>query len=380
MTAKQAVALGNNANKVSPPLSEDQKRQQRRGKRHQMRQTLWGESSLPRCRKCGRTRRGDDVQVKGNGSRVGFAGVVTCGSVWVCPVCNAKIQHQRAQELTTAIAMWMVGSGGRVAFVTLTMRHERADGLGEHWDRLQDSWKKVQMARIWKKWQERLGACGSVRAVEVTDGKNGWHVHLHVLLFIQSLDDKKLLDFESWLSRKWVSAVRSFGGDATEANGVDVRAMESFSDERLAKYLSKATDHVSLGMELTHTQGKTARKSHSTFPHWQHLSDIRDVGDAEALARWTEFEQASKGRRALTWSRGLRKLLLAQDVEKTDEEIAEESAGDETLLTIPGEAWDALVADRPQIMPMILSAAEKGSQALRDFCDQNRISYYVSAA
>jgi hypothetical protein len=276
--------------------------------------------------------------------------------------------------------MWQVGSRGTCAFVTLTMRHERADGLGEHWDRLQDSWKKVQKAQIWKKWQKRLGSVGSVRAVEVTDGKNGWHVHLHLLVFIQTRDPQKLLEFEQWLKTKWVAAVRSFGGDATEANGVDVRVMESFTDERLAKYLSKATDHVSLGMELTHTQGKTARKSHGTFPHWLHLSEIRESGDAESLARWHEFEQASKGRRALTWSRGLRKMLLREDLEKTDEQIAEEAAGDDVLLTIPGEAWDALVSDRPQIIPKILNAAEKGSQGLRDFCDKNRISYYVTAA
>lgn len=62
---------------------------------------LWEVSSLPRVKKCGRvTVRGSGhVDVRKTADAVGFAGLHTCGSVWACMVCNAKIQAVRRLEL-----------------------------------------------------------------------------------------------------------------------------------------------------------------------------------------------------------------------------------------------------------------------------------------
>src|SRR5690606_33597513 len=51
-----------------------------------------------------------------------YKGLVTCGSVWTCPLCAAKIQERRRQEVVQAIA-WATGKGHGVAMVSLTFPH-----------------------------------------------------------------------------------------------------------------------------------------------------------------------------------------------------------------------------------------------------------------
>ena len=50
-------------------------------------------------------------------------------------------------------------------------------------------------------------------------------------------------------------------------------------------------------------------------------------GDPHETRLWHEFERASRGRRQMTWSKGLRDLLGLND-ERTDESVAEDEIGD----------------------------------------------------
>ena len=38
-----------------------------------------------------------------DGRRAGFGGLVTCGSVWACPVCAAKVATKRAEDLAAVL-------------------------------------------------------------------------------------------------------------------------------------------------------------------------------------------------------------------------------------------------------------------------------------
>jgi hypothetical protein len=58
-----------------------------------------------------------------------YGGLKTCGSVWCCPVCAAKIATRRADELATVMRA-VDELGGSAFLLTLTMRHDRGDRLG----------------------------------------------------------------------------------------------------------------------------------------------------------------------------------------------------------------------------------------------------------
>ena len=54
----------------------------------------------------------------------------TCGSVWVCPVCGAKVGERRRGEIQQAMAQHRA-CGGEVHLLTLTAPHTRFDVLEE---------------------------------------------------------------------------------------------------------------------------------------------------------------------------------------------------------------------------------------------------------
>jgi hypothetical protein len=101
------------------------------------------------------------------------------------------------------------------------------------------------------------------------------------------------------------------------------------------------------------------------------LDYFERTGDAEAADLWAEWERATHGRRALTWSHGLRRRLLASVPERTDEELAEENAGGEIVAVIPDEAWHVMCAHRGLLVAVLRAAEDGGFEAV-----QALLAYY----
>ena len=129
--------LENNANNSTPPLTSAFPASEEgpegwgslRDRRYALRTLLWDVSALHRLRGCGRGRRAAVVGVRYSpGIGAGFSGLVTCGSVWACPVCSAKILARRSLELGAGLLAWEA-AGGRLVMGTLTMRHHRGHRL-----------------------------------------------------------------------------------------------------------------------------------------------------------------------------------------------------------------------------------------------------------
>jgi hypothetical protein len=59
-----------------------------------------------------------------------YAGLQTCGSVWVCPVCSSKISPRRGAEIASAMASHKA-VGGCVNMLTLTCPHQSGDNLAD---------------------------------------------------------------------------------------------------------------------------------------------------------------------------------------------------------------------------------------------------------
>ena len=112
-----------------------------------------------------------------------YTGLQVCGRVWSCPVCSAKIAERRRVELTTATTL-AKAQGMQVMLLTLTVPHGLGDDLGTMLDCMGQAWRKTSTERRGKALRKSLDVKGTIRALEVTHGKNGWHPHFHVLLFV----------------------------------------------------------------------------------------------------------------------------------------------------------------------------------------------------
>jgi hypothetical protein len=108
---------------------------------------------------------------------------------------------------------------------------------------------------------------------------------------------------------------------------------------------------------------------------WSFLDDVIDQGDADSLDLWHEFQRGSKGRRQLTWSKGIRELLGLR-AEKSDEDVAGEELGTKAddLVLITAAGWRVVIAGR--LMVPILEIVEKqGLSGVRALLDASGVEY-----
>ncbi|MFL5624323.1 MAG: protein rep, partial [Ktedonobacteraceae bacterium] len=112
-----------------------------------------------------------------------YGGLMVCGSVWVCPLCAAKISEHRRVELEQAIAR-CIANGGAVYLTTYTIAHKRYDNLSTLLQSFLQARKRMKQGRAAQALRQRFGILGTVSVREVTWSKlNGWHPHCHELVF-----------------------------------------------------------------------------------------------------------------------------------------------------------------------------------------------------
>lgn len=344
------AVLGNKTNRVSPPLPA-------RHSAYVLRDEL-RPISPPRTAKCGRVRLVAAVTVAcrtcGNTRRASFRGLLSCGSVWACPSCSRSIRVERSGEVE-AVNGWHRENGGDALMLSLTVRHALGDDLKTIRGGVSKAWRQVQSGAPWKRWAEKVGLVGSVRALEVTHGANGWHPHLHVLLLVKGgLSDEKIEELRGAVAARWCAAVARVIGESArpDAHGCDLRRAQS------AKYLAK------LGLELTAPAGKEGRADGSRSP-WTIAGDYVRDGSTRDAALWKEWCAGMRGARFLTWSRGLR-AAAGLNVERSDEEIAADEAASEIVGVIAADVWDARAPARGWALAVLLSVeSENWSEFLR---------------
>nr|WP_244960309.1 protein rep [Actinomyces faecalis] len=332
----EAARLGKDANNSSP-----------RAQRYDLRRGIQRFTDLERVRKCGRCSRGEgdlvSLRSADDGSGAGWGNLTTCGSVWACPVCSAKIAARRASDLAGVLAK-ADSEGLRVSMLTLTMRHRKGQRLADLWKALGHAWSKVTSGKQWTRERDDLGLVGWARAVEVTHGKHGWHVHVHAVFVTEVDPHETTAPAQVW--GRWVRALGRHGLDAVaDSGGMDWQTACPGDAATMGQYVAKmgtATSPSDLAAEATLGAFKKARGENRT--PFQIAASVNETGDADDLDLWHEFERVSHNRRALTWSRSLREFGKVEDI--TDEEIAAEEAGDKVQAWIAIEDWRATVYER----------------------------------
>lgn len=276
-------------------------------------------------------------------SRVHYEGLQTCGSVWACPCCSARISETRREEMSTLLG-WARSNGYFVKMVTLTCRHGRDDDLADLLLRMkgraQNKKKGIEAFRGAKqrmvadrRFKEliRPHLIGSVTATEVTGGgAHGWHPHMHMILILE--DDIDLTPMRD----AWLGSLRGVGLEGS-GQGWDVRPAD-----QTGRYIAK----WGAAEELTLSGQKKGRRAGRTPA--QLLAASCDEGDHAAGALWAEYAKVFHGRRQLVWSIGLKERVGLSEVK--DEEAAKDQRQEDqeeiARANISHEAWRTAVASR----------------------------------
>jgi hypothetical protein len=325
--------------------------------------------------------------------RIKLSGLAHCGSVWECATCQMQILQARAEQLSQAVDRH---GSDRVVMLTLTFRHGAGDGLKRMRKNLTRAYAGLMRHRATRAWLAAQGVIGKVRAIEVTHGdRNGWHPHLHVLLFLDEPARTATVQGDAGRFRKvwdppelaelsdlWAKqVVRVFGEQHRPSRARALRATMARDGEYLAK----------MGLELADPATKQGRVGDDGEIHrspWQIGADWarnynawrstlekdddprrlpwRLANDRDAQL-WRTYRDAMRGAHRLVWSNGLKERLDVRDV--TDAELVEgdePAQGDTWIASVPGEAWRSIRDLRIHGEPVplyLMREAERGGSA-----------------
>lgn len=330
---------------------------------------LWdsgqGKRQRHRVTHCGRSIKGDVVncyrQVDGEGSR--FAGLMQCGSGWTCPVCTLKIAEKRRQELKSALAK-QIKAGGKVQLLTLTFPHEFDMPLAELMEKFDKARQKFKNSRTYKRISAAAGRLGNVASLEVTYGRNGWHPHLHELLFVErsiqgeseklpERDGFTLLQGEALeLAGQWCKSLIACGlGSQGQISDMMEHALDLRGGEWAAAYITAFGEEEDWGMssEVIGT-GKDANTGNVTPFGLLRLSikdeQIRVGGEwIDPAHKFKEFADAFHGKRLLNWSRGLRAHFdMDEEAANAKEKMLESLEPEDFIATMTPEDWKVVLS------------------------------------
>lgn len=292
------------------------------------------------------------VHVGANGS-THTRGVMRCANVGLCPVCAPVIRQKRSMDIDAAQEAW-IARGGSTYFATFTVPHELGDSPAVVLDRLRTMWRKMQQATGFRSWKASVGFEGMIRAFEVTYGRNGWHWHLHVLLFVEGNKIEAPRLAACWRRQFERSGI---GGQYVPKVSFDVRKL---SRRGIGSYLGKVSVEWGAGAEMARQDMKRrsigpAQMLELAHDEWTQLTL---TGDVTWQRRWEGLEKASKRLRWIEWGKGMRDRacvwqmeaivaghelqgVLLSKVEETDEEAAVGDDAEQVVASwhVPASVW-----------------------------------------
>jgi hypothetical protein len=290
------------------------------------------------------------VSVKYNSERKSarYGNLCRCESGWICPVCAVALSERRRFELLQAVAAAKT-LGMTPIHIIYTMKHSRGQALRELLHILIQAYDAANSGRAGVKMRAKLGFFKPVRGLEVTEGSkgfdNGWHPHLHVLMFVSEAIVELEESPEEYAEKvrteiwpRWERALEKFGGSALEDFGLKVRTGDTYTAEYIAKYGREPREKKwSIEREIAKSNVKVAREDGRT--PFALLEDAQK-GDVEAAILFIEFAEAIKGRSQLHWAKGLKEMLQIEVL--NDREAIAWGAGYISRLLIDRETWSEI--------------------------------------
>lgn len=267
---------------------------------------------------------------------------------------------------------------GALIFGTLTLRHHAGMPLAMLLDAVLSGWQKLVRGTPWKRFKEKWGIQGYVRATEVTYSRvNGWHPHIHFIMPLDApIPDVEAKIVERWLVKRWrtmVNRVAQKYGEwdvsPTDEHGIDLQVkQDSKACEQAAEYITKwqvDKGGAELALEIARGDAKNGRVAGSINPFQLLDEGILGLSDAQREALWREYYEATMRRRCITWSCGLREKYEVEEEE--DEEIVDAEGAEELVEYVaPRSEYERVRKTAPLLLAAALDAAEKGDWAFVD--------------
>ena len=310
-----------------------------------------------------------------------YSGLAQCGSVWACPICAAKIQARRQIEVQKLfkkaykIDENVFGNQKQIAMITFTFPHGIGDRLDEMFPKHEDA---VKILRTYnnkmcksglKKFKLEQGYEGVVKALELTYGSNGWHIHTHELWVLDWFaEDKEREDaIYQYLLDRWELACKKVGlldeNDEKKVGHFRKNALHIAFRVSDTDYINKQNGENDKAWgadkEVAQSHSKLGKKSGKT--PFQLLLESEETPRYKGL--FLEYCYALKGKSQLVWTQGLKGKVGVD--EKSDEELlAEQNDTADLLAILEDDHWACVVKNsaRGEILDI---AEEKGFDGLR---------------
>jgi hypothetical protein len=308
---------------------------------------------------------GVDVEYSPVTGRARYRKLQTCGSVWVCPVCALIVAERRAEEIRLAL-LKLTEDGGSAAFATFTVSHGRGDSLELVLEGFLAAFRHLTGKPSYARLRKRYGVVGYIRVLEVTNGRNGWHPHTHVLFcFDRVLSEGDVDRFAGELYPLWQAACAREGLVMSRQYGLHVVPAYGTVEAYLAKFGRSPKWDISREMAKGHIKsGRSVAGSVQLTP--MQLLEAAHAGDDRCGRLFVEFADRFNGKAQIYWSPGLRARLLPDAQAVSDVEVV--AASDEAAriaLEMTSPEWEA-VKKMPHGRPRVLGLveAEKGGDGL----------------
>lgn len=272
------------------------------------------------------------VQIKRGSEGACFGGIATCKSVWLCPVCNLRISAERGDMIRQS-----QDKGFHMAMLTLTLQHDKGDDLDDVLGALKSATREMKSGGFWIKLKKDFGIVAYPTACEITYGQNGWHPHMHMILFFDGFPDLDVL-FQILVDR-WAHVVDKVGRYASKDHGLDLIKTDA---EQGADYVTKFRSNLAYELTGQFNKGKT---------FWE----LVQQGRRDLVL---EYADATFGLKSLTWSHHAKEILGIKEKEIEDQDL-------EVLANISNKVWQVIRSHALQ--GFVLELAEIDQDALKNY-------------
>jgi hypothetical protein len=294
-----------------------------------------------------------------------YAGLCTCGSVWMCPLCAAKISERRRDECTRGIDE-MNRLGLAIFMATYTIKHDRYDDLAKLLAPFLDAHHGMWRNTAGRKIKKDCGIFGTIRALEVTWGwGTSWHPHIHEIICVnRAPGDADLGGLGDRLFRAWQTETKRVGL-VVNRKGFDFAPTRGAVEDYVAKFGREPIKTPwGVEQEVSKAHVKQSRVAGRFTPFGLLLGVYQ--GHDELAPKFREFATYFKGKRQVHWSKGLKQLLLEEE-EKSDQELAAELREEAVLLgRLTRDQWHAVLGN--DIRGELLQVANSGDwDQVREF-------------